>query len=224
MLRAFFFQYDKFIFTGIEGLRTEDVVHVADWKAHWGNMIVIFLAALKQLRWFYLTMNGKRRNVGSCGDVQLVNSTIFLIKRGSTLLSFVLSSGWVENARSQRQSLRKLMKGFYIYTHTHTLIYISQTFLPSPSHPRIQTLSVAPANFTHTVVMTAVTLHPLHLHHQPPPPLSLHSLYPSVLSFFSVGESLGSLVYLCPSICLCVWVWLHVCVCGRLWDIRCRAT
>ena len=31
----------RFFLTWIEGLRTEDVVHCADCKAHWGNVIVI---------------------------------------------------------------------------------------------------------------------------------------------------------------------------------------
>ena len=51
MLRDFLFSnMTRLSSLEIEGLRTEDVVHVADCEAHGGNMIVIFLATQKQLR------------------------------------------------------------------------------------------------------------------------------------------------------------------------------
>ena len=37
----FFHQHGKFFLTQIQGLRTEDVVHCTDCKAHWFNVIVI---------------------------------------------------------------------------------------------------------------------------------------------------------------------------------------
>ena len=37
----FFHQHGKFFLTQIQGLRTEDVVHCTDCKAHWLNVIVI---------------------------------------------------------------------------------------------------------------------------------------------------------------------------------------
>ena len=39
--RVFSHQHVKFFLTRVEGLRTEDVVHCTDCKAHWGNVIVI---------------------------------------------------------------------------------------------------------------------------------------------------------------------------------------
>ena len=38
---CFFYQHVKFFLARIEGLRTEDVVHCTDCKAHWGKVIVI---------------------------------------------------------------------------------------------------------------------------------------------------------------------------------------
>ena len=47
-----FYQYDKFFLTGIEDVRTEDVVHCRDCKAHWGNVIVFLSYIYIQLIWF----------------------------------------------------------------------------------------------------------------------------------------------------------------------------
>ena len=56
--RFFFHQHVKFFLTRIEGLRTEDVVHCTDCKAHWGNVIVILGYINKiDLIWFDLTVS-----------------------------------------------------------------------------------------------------------------------------------------------------------------------
>ena len=55
-VKGFFFSINvKFFLTRIEGLRTEDVVHCTDCKAHWGNVIVILGYINKiDLIWFKL--------------------------------------------------------------------------------------------------------------------------------------------------------------------------
>ena len=57
LFKVFFSHYGKFFITRIEGLKTQDVIHCTDCKAHWGNVIVI-LGCIDQidLIWFDLAL------------------------------------------------------------------------------------------------------------------------------------------------------------------------
>ena len=107
---------------------------------------------------------------------------------------------------SLSQSLRKLMKSFYIYTHTNT--HIPNSSAVSLFHIHTLWLSPSPTQ----------TSHELWLWQQQRPPSHTLStnLSPS-------DESLSSLVFPYLSICVCAHVWLCVCAFRNLEHSRYRA-
>ena len=56
--RFFFHQHGKFFLTGVECLRTEDVDHYTDCRAHWGNVIVI-LGCINKTDLIWLFVNSE---------------------------------------------------------------------------------------------------------------------------------------------------------------------
>ena len=68
LLKRSFHQHGKFFLTRVECLRTENVVHCTDCKAHWGNVIAIFIYINKTdliWSWFDLQLNADVESGGA---------------------------------------------------------------------------------------------------------------------------------------------------------------
>lgn len=132
--------------------------------------------------------------------------------------------GGVENSLSQRQSLRKLMKSFYIYTHLqyththHTLLPLSLVLAVFTPLNRTHTHSVCVSDDNNT------TPHPLPHPLSHPPPSFQHTLLftPPPLTPSFLSARVAALLFI--HVCLCVSVYLCVRVCVREGDSRYRAT
>lgn len=120
-------------------------------------------------------------------------------------LPLILSQHSAEQSTglSHSQSLRKLMKSFYIYTQPYTYhrLLCSLSLTHTQTQDCVVALSVAYANFTQAVVMTTATPAFLHSFYPSIPPSSL-SVKVSALLFILVFPSVS--VSMCDSVCMCV--------------------
>ena len=123
----FFHQHVKFFLTRIEGLRTEDVVHCTDCKAHWGNVIVIlgYINKINLIFWASLYSCGGlwagagRDHTERCGS--------FLDQRGRGRFRYLrceigVLNIWPSPSKTQQNTHTHAHMHAHTHTHTHTIL------------------------------------------------------------------------------------------------------